>query len=101
MSDNPEKMEVENEKAVESESNGNQVESQDTISDSQVQESPTKITSSAEGRFLKEMKVPELRVELEKRGLSISGLKKVLVARLSKQLEADGHDPDTFDFSSL
>ena len=103
MSDDPEKMEVENEKAVESKPNGDQVESQDTISDSQVEESPTKsslnVTSSTEGRFLKEMKVPELRVELEKRGLSISGLKKVLVARLSKQLEADGHDPETFDFN--
>ena len=103
MSDDPEKMEVENEKAVESKPNGDQVESQDTVSNSQVEESPTKsslnVTSSTEGRFLKEMKVPELRVELEKRGLSISGLKKVLVARLSKQLEADGHDPETYDFN--
>ena len=55
---------------------------------------------SSEIKLLKDLRVTDLKSELEKRGLSISGLKADLVGRLQKHLQDEGVDCDTFDFNS-
>ena len=59
------------------------------------------MTDITHGKILKDLRVSELKEELEKRGLPTSGLKALLVERLQKQLEEDGFDPEVFDFSSV
>ncbi|KAF5401378.1 Prevent-host-death family protein [Paragonimus heterotremus] len=51
-----------------------------------------------EGRVLSELKVADLRRELEKRQKDRSGVKQVLVDRLREALEEDGHDALSFRF---
>ena len=57
------------------------------------------MTDSTPGKLLKDLRVSDLKVELDKRGLPTSGVKAVLVERLQKQLEEDGQDPEAYDFS--
>ena len=57
------------------------------------------MTDSTPGKLLKDLRVSDLKVELDKRGLPTSGIKAVLVDRLQKQLEEDGLDPEVYDFS--
>ena len=57
------------------------------------------MTDSTPGKLLKDLRVSDLKVELDKRGLPTSGVKAVLVERLQKQLEEDGQDPEVYDFS--
>ena len=52
-------------------------------------------------RELKNLKVADLKLELESRGQLTSGLKAVLVERLAGILEKEGHDPLTFVFNGL
>lgn len=53
-----------------------------------------------ENRKLSELRVVDLRGELEKRGLDKSGNKQVLVERLLKIMEEEGLDPDSYDFDN-
>ena len=50
-------------------------------------------------RELKNLKVADLKLELESRGQVTSGVKAVLVERLAGILEKEGHDPLTFVFN--
>uniref|UniRef100_A0A131Z2K6 Scaffold attachment factor b n=1 Tax=Rhipicephalus appendiculatus TaxID=34631 RepID=A0A131Z2K6_RHIAP len=49
-------------------------------------------------RKISELKVVQLRAELEGRELDKSGSKTALVERLSKALEEEGLDPETYEF---
>ena len=51
-------------------------------------------------KLLKDLKVTDLKSELEIRGLDTSGLKAVLTDRLQKYLQEQDHDIETFDFNS-
>ncbi|VDN26560.1 unnamed protein product [Gongylonema pulchrum] len=56
--------------------------------------------TSAQGKVLtlSELRVFELKQELEKRGLDKSGIKLALVERLEGAIRAEGHDPKTYKF---
>ncbi|KAL5967728.1 Scaffold attachment factor B1 [Taenia solium] len=49
-------------------------------------------------RFLCDLKVAELRSELEKRGVDKSGVKPILMERLREIILKEGYDPTTFNF---
>ncbi|CAJ0596007.1 unnamed protein product [Cylicocyclus nassatus] len=51
-----------------------------------------------EQKLLSELRVTELKQELEKRNLDKNGIKIILTDRLEKALIADGHDPATYLF---
>uniref|UniRef100_A0A7I5E5S0 SAFB-like transcription modulator n=1 Tax=Haemonchus contortus TaxID=6289 RepID=A0A7I5E5S0_HAECO len=54
--------------------------------------------AAGEQKLLSELRVTELKQELEKRNLDKNGIKIILTDRLEKALLADGHDPATYLF---
>ncbi|PAV87414.1 hypothetical protein WR25_14219, partial [Diploscapter pachys] len=58
-------------------------------------------TPAKEGKSLNELKVQELRNELERRQLDKNGIKIILSVRLEKALRDEGHDPDTYRFMTV
>jgi len=50
--------------------------------------------------LLKDLRVSDLKSELEKRGLVTSGIKAVLAERLQTHLVEEGFDPETFNFAT-
>ena len=53
-----------------------------------------------EMKLLRDLKVSELKSELETRGLDTNGLKAELADRLQEYLQEQGHDVEIFDFNS-
>ena len=57
------------------------------------------MSTITETKLLKDLRVADLKTELEKRGQVTSGVKAVLVERLQSLLKEDGLDPETYDFN--
>ena len=51
-------------------------------------------------KLLRDLKVTELKTELETRGLDTDGLKAELADRLQENLQEQGHDVEIFNFNS-
>ena len=50
-------------------------------------------------KFLKDLRVVDLKLELETRKLATNGSKAVLAERLAKNLQEEGYDVERFEFN--
>uniref|UniRef100_A0A8R1DTY5 SAFB-like transcription modulator n=1 Tax=Caenorhabditis japonica TaxID=281687 RepID=A0A8R1DTY5_CAEJA len=57
-------------------------------------------TAQEQGKLIADLKVCELKTELEKRKQDSRGVKSVLIVRLKKYLRDEGHNPDEYRFST-
>ena len=64
------------------------------------EETDAKVPETSEKKLLKDLKVADLKSELESRGQVTSGVKAVLLERLKGILVEEGHDPLVFDFDA-
>ena len=51
-------------------------------------------------KFLKDLRVVDLKLELETRKLATNGSKAVLAERLAKNLQEEGYDVERFEFNN-
>nr|XP_045016286.1 SAFB-like transcription modulator isoform X11 [Jaculus jaculus] len=56
-------------------------------------------SGQAEGKKLTELRVIDLRSELKRRNLDITGVKTMLVSRLKQAIEEEGGDPDNIELT--
>jgi len=72
----------------------------ETMESTKETEPDAKVPETSEKKLLKDLKVADLKSELESRGQVTSGVKAVLLERLKGILVEEGHDPLVFDFNA-